>query len=158
MDKQQSPKENTENYSRSPVINHNGKENFLKIYMYICKTESHCYTEEINITWYIKRTSKKVKDKPGFTLKKYSTASLKLLGNYIFLQTQYGKTSPKEDRSRTTVLSINIHNPLQRAPCGLPWWSSGWESTLQCRGHRFDPWSRKIPHSPEVARPVHHDY
>ena len=23
---------------------------------------------------------------------------------------------------------------------GLPWWSSDWESTLQCREHRFDPW------------------
>ena len=28
---------------------------------------------------------------------------------------------------------------------GLPWWSSGWESTCQCREHRFDLWSRKIP-------------
>ena len=23
---------------------------------------------------------------------------------------------------------------------GLPWWSSGYECALQCRGHRFDPW------------------
>ena len=30
---------------------------------------------------------------------------------------------------------------------GLPWWSSGYESTCQCRGHRFDAWSRKIPHA-----------
>lgn len=22
---------------------------------------------------------------------------------------------------------------------GLPWWSTGWESAFQCRGHRFDP-------------------
>ena len=29
----------------------------------------------------------------------------------------------------------------------LPWWSSGKESSLQCREHRFDPWSRKIPHA-----------
>ena len=28
---------------------------------------------------------------------------------------------------------------------GLHWWSSGWESDRQCRGHKFDPWSRKIP-------------
>ena len=27
---------------------------------------------------------------------------------------------------------------------GLPWWSSGEESTCQCRGHEFDPWSGKI--------------
>ena len=24
---------------------------------------------------------------------------------------------------------------------GLPWWSSGYEFTFQCRGHGFDPWS-----------------
>ena len=30
---------------------------------------------------------------------------------------------------------------------GLPWWSNGWESTGQCRGHGLDPWSRKIPHA-----------
>ena len=24
---------------------------------------------------------------------------------------------------------------------GLPWWSSGKESALQCRGRRFNPWS-----------------
>ena len=29
---------------------------------------------------------------------------------------------------------------------GLPCWISGKESTYQCRRHRFDPWSRKIPH------------
>ena len=29
---------------------------------------------------------------------------------------------------------------------GLPWWSSAWESACQCRGHRFDPWSGKVPH------------
>ena len=28
---------------------------------------------------------------------------------------------------------------------GLPWWSRGQESACQSRGHRFDPWSRKIP-------------
>ena len=28
---------------------------------------------------------------------------------------------------------------------GLPWWLSGKESTFQCRRHKFNPWSRKIP-------------
>ena len=32
---------------------------------------------------------------------------------------------------------------------GPPWWSSGYESTPQCRGHRFNPWSRKISHAAE---------
>ena len=27
------------------------------------------------------------------------------------------------------------------------------ESTCQCRGHRFDPWSRKIPHAEEQLNP-----
>ena len=34
---------------------------------------------------------------------------------------------------------------------GPPWWSSGWESTCQCRGHGFDPWSGKIPHATGAA-------
>ena len=28
----------------------------------------------------------------------------------------------------------------------LPWWSSGKETTCQCRGHGFYTWSGKIPH------------
>ena len=27
------------------------------------------------------------------------------------------------------------------------------ESTCQCRGHRFDPWSRKIPHAEDQLNP-----
>ena len=36
---------------------------------------------------------------------------------------------------------------------GLPWWLSGWRSTCQCRRHRFNPWSRKIPHALEQLNP-----
>ena len=36
---------------------------------------------------------------------------------------------------------------------GLPWWRSGWESACQCRGHRFEPWSGKIPHAEEQLGP-----
>ena len=35
----------------------------------------------------------------------------------------------------------------------LPWWPSGKESACQCRGHRFDPWSGKIPHALEHESP-----
>ena len=35
--------------------------------------------------------------------------------------------------------------PWTRVMSGLPSWSSGWESTYQCKGHAFNPWSRKIP-------------
>ena len=38
---------------------------------------------------------------------------------------------------------------LKTEGMGLPWWHSGWESTCQCRRHRFGPWSGKIPHAPE---------
>ena len=36
---------------------------------------------------------------------------------------------------------------------GPPLGFSGWESACQCRGHRFDPWSRKIPHAMEQLSP-----
>ena len=39
----------TGNYIQYPVINHNGKE-YEKEYIYICITESLCYTAEINTT------------------------------------------------------------------------------------------------------------
>ena len=36
---------------------------------------------------------------------------------------------------------------------GLPWWFSGKESACQCRRHRFNPWSEKIPHAMEQFSP-----
>ena len=36
---------------------------------------------------------------------------------------------------------------ITKTNAGLRRRSRGWESTCQCRGHGFDPWSRKIPHS-----------
>ena len=35
----------------------------------------------------------------------------------------------------------------------LPRWSSGWESTCQCRGHGFNPWSGRIPHATRQPSP-----
>ena len=35
----------------------------------------------------------------------------------------------------------------------LPWWLSGKESTCQCSGRRFDPWSGKIPCASEQLSP-----
>ena len=35
----------------------------------------------------------------------------------------------------------------------LPWWSSGWESTCQCRGYRFDLWSWNISQATEQPSP-----
>ena len=39
---------------------------------------------------------------------------------------------------------------------GLPSWSSDEESSCQCRGHRFDPWSWKIPHAVGQLSPRAH--
>ena len=36
---------------------------------------------------------------------------------------------------------------------GLSWWLSGRESTCQCRRHRFDLWSGRIPHAAEQLSP-----
>ena len=36
---------------------------------------------------------------------------------------------------------------------GLPWWLSSKETTCQCRRHRFDSWSRKIPYAMEQLSP-----
>ena len=36
---------------------------------------------------------------------------------------------------------------------GFPWSSVGKESTCQCRGHGFNPWSGKIPHALEKLSP-----
>ena len=42
---------------------------------------------------------------------------------------------------------IIVRIDIKMSIVGLPWWRSGWESACQCRGHRFEPWSGKIPHA-----------
>ena len=42
---------------------------------------------------------------------------------------------------------------VKNPPAGLPWWRSAWESTCQCRGHGFDPWSGRNPHAAEQLSP-----
>ena len=43
--------------------------------------------------------------------------------------------------------------PSNKVFPGLPWWSSGKESTCQCGRHRFNPWSRKISHAAQQLSP-----
>ena len=38
-------------------------------------------------------------------------------------------------------------HPTESIFYGVPWWSSGRESSLKCRGHQFSPWSGKTPHT-----------
>ena len=42
-------------------------------------------------------------------------------------------------------LEVEIKNKCR----AFPGWLSGKESTCQCRRHRFDTWSGKIPHAKE---------
>ena len=41
----------------------------------------------------------------------------------------------------------------ERKQRGLPWWLSGEESACQCRRHRFNPWSGRIPYTEEQLSP-----
>ena len=52
----------------------------------------------------------------------------------------------------TTNANYGVHLP-QKSICRLLWWLSGKESTCQGRRHRFNPWSRKIPHVMEQLSP-----
>ena len=44
-------------------------------------------------------------------------------------------------------MSVSYFYSFKNMYVELPWWSSGKEYALKCRGHRFDPWSRKVPHA-----------
>ena len=46
--------------------------------------------------------------------------------------------------SSHTDSSHSFYRLRKRLKEGRPWWSSGWESTYQGRGHGFDPWSGRI--------------
>ena len=49
-------------------------------------------------------------------------------------------------------------NIPQNISTGLPWWLSGGGSAYQCRGHGFNPWSRKIPTATEQLQTMCHNY
>ena len=48
---------------------------------------------------------------------------------------------------------VNIINHIRVYALGLPWWLSGKESACQCRRHRFDPLSGRIPQATEWLSP-----
>ena len=50
-------------------------------------------------------------------------------------------------------LFMALNKSYQAKNMGLPWWYSGLDSTCQCRGHRFNPWSEMIPHATEQLSP-----
>ena len=80
----------------------------------------------------------------------------KTAGNSEFLGKTPGQKAQKwipasSTRRDDNSAANNSANEKERH--GLPWWSSGWESACQCRGHGFEPWSGKIPHVTEQLGP-----
>ena len=66
-------------------------------------------------------------------------------GNRLMV-TEVGKWEVGEGVNRYKFPVIKRHGRL-------PWWSSGKESTCQCRRHGFDPWSRKVSYAAEQPSP-----
>lgn len=73
----------------------------------------------------------------------------------IILYSQYysdTKTRQKQYKKQSTPVS------LKNLDAELPWWSSGWKSSCQYRGHRFH-WSRKILYATgRATKPMCHKY
>ena len=59
------------------------------------------------------------------------------------------------------VVNVTFHvfyHNKEKKKLGLSWLLSGKESACQCRGHRFDPSSGKMPHASGATRPECHNY
>ena len=64
------------------------------------------------------------------------------------------KTNAINISSLSFLLSVSlIENYINNNDGRLPWWWSGCESTCQCRGHGFKPWSGRIPRAAEQLSP-----
>ena len=72
----------------------------------------------------------------------------------LCLSDQQGKRLLCMFKQRCNSLDFSHEQPR----LGLPWWLSGKESFCQCRRHRCNPWSRKIPHAMGATKPVPHTY
>ena len=51
------------------------------------------------------------------------------------------------------IHKMEYYSAIKKNEIGLPWWCSGWESACQCRGHGFEPWSRRVLHAAERLSP-----
>ena len=78
----------------------------------------------------------------GYTAKEKNV----LFGEQTFEHRDFPSYNP--DKYALTLCMMNSRKPasIRVHHQWLPWGSSGLESTCQCRGHGFDPWSGKIPH------------
>ena len=89
-----------------------------------------------------------------------SSFAMKNFPNYICInQERLAGFSPEWEQPQPTLvvelwlIFLCFSFAFLKLLGGLPWWRSGWESACQCRGHRFEPWSGKIPHAAEQLGP-----
>ena len=62
---------------------------------------------------------------------------------------------PHPNLPRRVPLYACYSRVITKSAPGLPWWLHGKESACwcQCRRHKFDPWSGKMPHAMEQLNP-----
>ena len=87
---------------------------------------------------------------------KYATKTLWCWNYFNRLRTKIGISLVSFQNSWTIKMRrgprhhiMKHRRDLKAKMRGLPRWHSGWESACQCRGHRFEPWSGKIPRAAE---------
>ena len=66
------------------------------------------------------------------------TFNSEIINSHELAKKKVQKVSCKEKCTKGFLITIVQY---QMRKSGLPWWFSGWESTFQCRGHKFDLWS-----------------
>ena len=79
-----------------------------------------------------------ISSKPKFTQEKLIQVKLRYPPVHGFIVLSQCSFTQKQAQ----VINIKNHQ-------GLPWWLRGEESACQCRTHRFDPSSGRIPHATE---------
>ena len=67
-------------------------------------------------------------------------------------------TKAAEQAHTRLINSTAMNTPRYAIPRDFPGGSVGKKSACQCQGHRFHPWSRKIPHASEQLSPTHQNY
>ena len=71
-----------------------------------------------------------------------SKASILQRSAFFILQLSHPYMTTRKTIALTIQIFVgNVTSLFFNMLLRIPWWSSGWESALQCRGHGFHPWS-----------------